>query len=158
MGRLLYAIPVLVLACLLAGGERVVFTMRTPPTCPLLISGPAASSEFGFQSVAFRNESPKGIDAVNLRVAFATEAGEEVVEGGRILVHLAPGEERRVNVSLGRIDAVNRMAGASKHDLARAILFAESAEFSDGQEWTAGDLIDDQLIDDGPPKPMRPPK
>jgi hypothetical protein len=153
MRRLLYTVPVLVLACLLAGGERVVFTMRTHPMCPILISSPIASGEYAFQSVAFRNDSPKAIDAVNLRVGFATEAGEEVVEGGRIIVHLGPGEEKRLNISLGRIDTLNRMAGASSHDMTRAVLFAESAEFSDGQEWRSGDLIDDQLIDDSPLRP-----
>ena len=125
----------------LAHAEQVVFTMLTSPTCPVMAMAPEQSADFGFQSVLFRNDSDKSIQAVYLTVTFYTSKSrdrepEEIVDSGHVYIELSPGEEKRLDVFLGRVQALNQKLKSSGQQVAWAKLFVDSAEFSDGSRWT----------------------
>jgi hypothetical protein len=124
------------LGCLLAREERVVFTTRTHPSCPVLISAPSESKDFGFHAVTFRNDSRKEIAALQLKVTISTGgAREEVVDSRRVPITLAPGETKRMDVRLASVQGSKQKARALRQELASVMLFVESAEFSDGTQW-----------------------
>ena len=62
--RLVGPVLGLLLAAAQTHAERLVFTMLTVPTCPVLASAPEQSKDFGFQSVLFRNDSDKSIQTL----------------------------------------------------------------------------------------------
>jgi hypothetical protein len=128
----------------LAQAQQVVFTMLTSPTCPVMAMAPEQSKDFGFQSVLFRNDSHKSIQAVYLTVTFYTTKSrerepEEVVDSSHIYIELGPGEEKRLDVFLGKIQALKQKLKSSGQQVAWAKLFVDSAEFSDGSRWSMND-------------------
>jgi len=119
----------------LAGGQNLVLTTRTHPTCPVETSGIIQSAEFGFQSVVFRNESPKFVEFLSLKVAFSTGDKEEIVDSLRLPVRLAPADAKQFQVQLGRVAQLNQKLRSSGAKFARVLIYVDSAEFSDGTEW-----------------------
>lgn len=143
MQRFLGTVLGLWFGCALAHGQHVVFTMRTHPTCPIVISSVTQSKEFGFQAVMVTADSAKPIESMNLTVVLATGEREEVVDGGHIFAKLNPGERKSVDVFLGRIRALTQRAKELRQQTARAIVFVESVEFSDGTRWDARETVVD---------------
>jgi hypothetical protein len=94
-------------------------------------------------SATLRNESPIFAESLNLKVEFAAGSKEEVTESLRIRVHLAPAEERRFEVQLGRKQQLNQKLRFSEQDFARVVLFVDSAEFSDGTVWSSAEPVID---------------
>src|SRR5579862_1824600 len=90
--------------------QHVVFTTRTHPDCPVLMSSISQTKEAGFQSVSFRNDSGKSIDVLNLEVSFTSGSGEEVVERASFFATLAPGQTKRLEVYLGKVLELNERA------------------------------------------------
>jgi hypothetical protein len=122
----------------LAHAEHLVFTTVTPGTSPVWISAPEQSKDFGFQSLAFLNDSDKSIESLHLKVTFSTgrpDELEEVVDGGDVYVMLEPGEQKRLDVFLGRIEALNQKLRSMKEQVAWVKITVESAEFTDGSRW-----------------------
>ncbi|PWU03442.1 MAG: hypothetical protein C5B51_19030 [Terriglobia bacterium] len=127
----------------LAHAERLVFTMLTPPTCPVFASAPEQSKDFGFQSVLFRNDSDKVIQIVRLTVTFYTAKSrdrEEVVDSGHVYMALDPGEQKRMDVFLGRIEALTQKVKSTGQEVAWVKLFISSTDFSDGTRWEESPL------------------
>ena len=60
---------------------------------------------------------------------------EEVVDSGHVYLDLAPGEQKRLDVFLARIEALNQKAKAAGQQVVWVTLFADSAEFVDGSRW-----------------------
>ena len=135
MRRSLGAILALVSSCVMAHAQHIVFTMRTHPSCPVVITSVSPSKEFGFEQVTLLDDSGKPIDSMELRVVLATDSREEVVDGGRLFAKLAPGERKSVDTFLGRIRALTQRAQELRQTEARAIVYVESVEFSDGTRW-----------------------
>jgi len=126
----------LLLGCLLAREQRLVFTTRTHPSCPVLVSSPSESKDFGFHSLTFRNDSRKTIAALQLKVTISTgNAQDEVVDSRRVPIALEPGETKRMEVHLASLQGSKQKARASRQEIASVMLFVESAEFSDGTQW-----------------------
>jgi hypothetical protein len=122
---------------LLAHEQRLVFTTRTHPSCPVLVSAPSESKDFGFHSLTFRNDSRKTIAALQLKVTISTgNAQEEVVDSRRVPIALEPGETKRLEVHLASVQGSKQKASALRQEIASVMLFVESAEFSDGTQWT----------------------
>jgi hypothetical protein len=120
----------------LAQAGQLVFTIITPGTCPVWISAPERSKDFGFQSLAVLNDSDKPIQSVHLKVLFSTGAPrEEVVDSGHVYMDLEPGQEKRLDVFLGRIEALNQKLKSAQHEVAWVKITVESAEFADGSHW-----------------------
>ena len=122
----------------LACAEQLVFTTVTPGTCPVWISAPEQSRDFGFQSLAVLNDSDKPVESVHFTVTFSTgRAGqlEEIVDSGHVYVALQPGEEKRLDVFLGRIEALHQKLRSMKQQVAWVKVTVESAEFTDGSRW-----------------------
>jgi len=127
-------------ATTLAHAERLVFTLLTSPTCPVFASAHEQSKDYGFQSLLFRNDSDKPIQTLYLTVTFytaKTRDREEVVDSGHIYLTLEPGEQKRLDVFLGRIRALTQKANSAGQEVAWVKLFIDSAEFSDGSRWEA---------------------
>jgi hypothetical protein len=142
MRRLVCASLGLLLGCTLAPGQRLVFTTRTHPACPVLISAPSETKDFGFHAIRIRNDSKKSIAAVQLRVTIPRgEAQDEVVDGKHVLVTLAPGETRRLEIRLGSVEGCRQKAKDLRQETASATLFVESAEFSDGTQWNGNEPL-----------------
>jgi hypothetical protein len=136
--RLLGPVLGLLLAGMSADAERLVFTMLTSPSCPVLASAPEQSKDFGFQSVLFRNDSDKSIQTLYLTVTFYTGKSrdkEEVVDSAHIYIALEPGEQKRMDVFLGRIQALTQKVKSVGQSVAWVKLFVDSAEYSDGTRW-----------------------
>lgn len=129
------------LAAAMAYAEHLVFTTQAaPPSCPVVISAPEQSRDFGFQSVYFRNDSDKPIQALNLTAMFYTaksrdDGQEDIVDSGHIYVSLEPGEEKRLDVFLGRISALSQKLKYTGQAVAWVKLLVDGAEFSDGSRW-----------------------
>jgi hypothetical protein len=121
----------LLLGCLLAHEQRVVFTTRTHPSCPVLVSSPSESKDFGFHSLTFRNDSRKPIAALELKVTISNE----VIDSRRVPIVLEPGETKRMEVHLASVQGSKQKARALRQEIASVMLFVESAEFSDGTQW-----------------------
>src|SRR6516225_2002422 len=135
MRRSLGAILALVSSCVMAHAQHIVFTMRTHPSCPVVITSVSPSKEFAFEQVTLLDDSGKPIDSMELRVVLATDSREEVVDGGRVFAKLAPGERKSVDIFLGQIRALTERAKELRQTEARAIVYVESVEFSDGTRW-----------------------
>lgn len=136
MQRFLATVLGLLCGCALAHGQRVVFTMLTHPSSPVLIASVSPSKDFGFQSVTLLNDSGKAIESMSLKVVLATPGmREELVDGGRVFAKLEPGDRKSVEVFLGRIQALAQRARELRQDAARAIVSVESVDFSDGTRW-----------------------
>jgi hypothetical protein len=133
----------LLFAAALTAAQPLVFTIRTHPTCPVETLAVAESKEFGFQSATFRNESPLFVESLNLKVEFGAGSKEEVTDSLRLRVHLAPGEERRFEVRLGSLQQLNQKLRSSGQEFARVVMFVDSAEFSDGTEWSGAEPVID---------------
>jgi hypothetical protein len=141
--------------CLLAlfgavgGAQSLVFTTRVHLACPVLMSAIAQTKDVGFDSVVVRNESKKTIDTIHLSVAMYSESGEDIVERASFIVMLGPGEAKRINVGLGRVQELTAKIKNSRRPVVQAILFVQSADFTDGTLWSG----DEPTIND----PVRPP-
>jgi|SRR5581483_11368386 len=132
---------------MLAYGQRVVFTMITPASSPLVIASVASSHDYGFQSLTLLNDSDKVVESVRFRVTMK----DEVVDGGQVFAKLEPGDRKSVDVFLGRMTALTQRARELKIEIARAIVTVESVDFADGTQWSG-----DQPLRDVPigPKPI----
>jgi hypothetical protein len=133
----------LLAAVVLTAAQPLVLTIRTYPTCPIETLAVAESKEFGFQSATFRNDFPIFVESVSLTVEFGAGSDQEIIESPRLGVHLAPGEERRFEVQLGRLQQLNQKLQSSGQEFARVVLFVDSAEFSDGTEWSSAEPVID---------------
>jgi hypothetical protein len=132
----------LLLGWLLAHEEHIVFTTRTHPSCPVLISARSESTDFGFQAITVRNDSRKAIRALQLRVTISSGgAQDEVIESRRVPVALEPGEIKRLDVRLGNVQGSRQKARALRQEIASVMLFVESAEFSDGTQWNGDEPV-----------------
>lgn len=131
----------LLFGCGLAHAQHIVFTMRTHPTCPVLISSLTSSNDFGFQTLALVGDSEKPIESMYLTVVLVSDSREEVVDGGRIFARLDSGERKTVDAFLGRIQALTERAKEWKLPLARAIVYVDSVEFADGTRWDAREVV-----------------
>ena len=130
----------LLCGCMLAHGQRLIFTTRTHPSCPVLVSAPSESKEFGFHAIRIRNDSRKAIAALQLKVTIsAGDTQEEVVDNRRVPVVLSPGETRRLEVHLASVQGSKQKARALRQEIASIMLFVESAEFSDGTQWNGNE-------------------
>jgi hypothetical protein len=115
-----------------AYGQRVVFTMVTPATSPIVIVSIASSRDYGMQSLTLLNDSDKTIESIRFRVTM----NDGVVDGGHVFAKLQPGERKSSDVFLGRMTAMTQRARELKLEIARAIVTVEAVDFSDGTEWT----------------------
>ncbi len=141
---------------LLAGGlahaQHIYFTTLTPPTCPVVIQELTQSSDFGFQSAVFHNDSSQTIESLHLKVTLSsTHSPEQIVDGGHIYISIEPGDRKSHDVFLGRMQALNQRVTFDHLDVARATISVESVEFADGSRWEA----DSPLVFD-PIEPARP--
>jgi hypothetical protein len=141
------------LLCALAQAEHLVFTTVVPGTCPVWFSSPEKSKDFGFQSLEFLNDSGKPLQSLRLKVTFLTEARdlEEVVDGGYVYTDLEPGQQKRLNVFMGRISALTQKLKSAKREIAWVKITVESVEFADGSRWEP----EAPVIND-PVEPLRP--
>jgi hypothetical protein len=138
----------LLFGCMLAPGQRLIFTTRTHPSCPVLVSAPSESKDFGFHAIRIRNDSNKVIAGLQLNVAITTgNSQEEIVDSRRLPITLSPGETRRVEVHLASVQGSRQKAKALRQDIASVTLFVESAEFSDGTQWNGNEPLLDMPID-----------
>ena len=64
MRRSLRAILGLVSGCVMAYAQHIVFTMRTHPSCPVVITSVSPSKEFGFEQVTLLDDSGKTDEAI----------------------------------------------------------------------------------------------
>jgi hypothetical protein len=140
---------------LLAQAEHLVFTTVVPGSCPVWFSGPEKSKDFGFQSLEFLNDSNKPLQSLRLKVTFSTEAREqeEVVDGGYVYTDLEPGQQKRLDLFLGRISALSQKLKSAGREVAWVKITVEAVEFADGSRWEPGAPV----IND-PVEPLRPVK
>lgn len=124
LGLLLFSTPAL--------GQRLIFTMVTPASSPLVISSVASSHDYGFQALTLLNDSDKAVESIRFRVTMK----DEVVDGGHVFAKLEPGDRKSVDVFLGRMQALRQRAQELKLEIARAIVTVEAVEFTDGTQWT----------------------
>lgn len=115
-----------------AYGQRVVFTMVTPATSPLVIASVASSREYGFQSLTLFNDSDKTIESIRFRVTM----NDGVVDGGHVFARMERGDRKSVEVFLGRMAAMTQRARELKLEIARAIVTVEAVDFADGTQWS----------------------
>ena len=153
MRRGLAAVLGLLCGSALAQAQHLVFTMRTHPNCPVVISSVASSRDFGFQTLSLLGDSDKEIESIYLTVVLTTDSQEEVVDGGRVFARLGPGERKTVDAFLGRMQALTARAKELKLPAARAIVFADSVEFTDGTRWDGREPLVEPR-----PEPARDPK
>jgi hypothetical protein len=130
-------IPVLaaVITPLAAFGQQLAFTSRGDLQSPVVIDSVLSSKEFGFESVALRNEGRDTISAVYFRIVFRTDAGDEVADERRISVIIDPHDGKTARVDLGEVTGLRQLARSRKQASALVILTVESVEFRDGGEW-----------------------
>lgn len=115
--------------------QQLAFTSRAYIQCPVVILSVENSKQFGFDSVALRNEGPDAIRAVRFRVTFRTGAGDEVFDERRAAVSLDPRDSTRLAVFLGPVNSLRQTVKTRKQESALVILTIESVEFEDGGEW-----------------------
>jgi hypothetical protein len=146
-GRIL---ALLLLTASAATAQHLVFTTVTPGTSPVWISSPEQSKDFGFQSLEILNDSDDTISSVHLKVMFlAGDSEEQLVDTGHIYVSLEPGERKRSDVFLGRIEALSQMLRSMRQPVAWVKVTVESVEFADGSKWDA----DTPTVIEDPPAP-----
>ena len=138
-----------------AQAEHLVFTTVVPGNCPVWFSAPEKSKDFGFQSLEFLNDSSKSLQSLRLKVTFSTDAREqeEVVDSGHVYTDLEPGQQKRLDVFLGRISALSQKLKSVGREVAWVKITVETVEFADGSRWEPGAPV----IND-PVEPARPVK
>jgi hypothetical protein len=137
-----------------AHAQHLVFTTVTPGTSPVWISSPERSQDFGFQSLEILNDSDSAISSLHLKVTFsAGDSQDELVDTGHIYVSLEPGERKRPDVFLGRIEALSQKLRSMRQPVAWVKVTVESVEFVDGSKWDADAPI---VIEDPPAAPSIP--
>jgi hypothetical protein len=125
------------LASAAAQGQRLVFTMVTPASCPVVISSVSSSPDYGFQALTILNDSERPLESIRFKVVLTAVARrDEVADGGHVFVKLEPGDKKNVDVFLGRRSALAQLARELKLDFARAIVTVEAVDFRDGSQWT----------------------
>jgi len=140
-----------------AGEQSLVFTTRVHLACPVQMSSIAQTKDIGFDSVVFRNESKKAIDVIHLNLGLISESGEEIVEKASVLVMLAPGQSKRMNVGMGRVQELTNKAHLSRRQVVQATLFVASVDFMDGTRWSGDEpSINDPLKPNDQVKPFPP--
>jgi hypothetical protein len=128
----------LIFAATAAHAQQLVFTTVTPGTSPVWISSPERSKDFGFQSLEILNDSDKAISSVHLKVTFsASDSPDELIDAGHVYVSLEPGERKRPDVFLGRIDALSQKLQSMRKQVAWVKVTVESVEFVDRSQWDA---------------------
>jgi hypothetical protein len=128
----------LLFTAMAAHAQHLVFTTVTPGTSPVWISSPEESKDFGFQSLEILNDSDNAISSVYLKVTFsASDSPEELIDTGHVYVSLEPGERKRPDVFLGRIDALSQKLRSMGRPVAWVKITVESVEFVDGSRWDA---------------------
>lgn len=135
MRRFLYSLLSVLFVCTLAEAQHLVFTMRTFPTCPVVISSIESSPDYGFQSLSVLDDSGKGIASMRLSVVLILGPDEQVVDGGTVYVNLQPGDHKDVGVFLGQRRSLTEKAKELHLTVARAIVYVETVDFSDGTRW-----------------------
>jgi hypothetical protein len=131
--------------------QHLVFTTVTPGTSPVWISSPEQSKDFGFQSLEVLNDSESAVESVHLKVTFsAGGALDEVVDSGHVYVSLDPGEEKRLDVFLGRVEALSQKLRSVQQPVAWVKITVESVEFADGSLWDPDASV---VIEDPPEVP-----
>lgn len=120
---------------LAAFGQELAFTSRADLQSPVVIDSVLSSKEFGFDSVALRNEGPDAISAVRFRIVFRTEAGDEVADERRVGVSIDSHDGKTARIGLGDVTGLRQLARSRKQASALVILTVESVEFRDGGEW-----------------------
>jgi hypothetical protein len=119
--------------CVVALGQTVDFELRTFSDSPVGFAGEngrgAASGIPHRQFVTIRNESKKSVVAVILQQTVSDGAKTEIVAIERVGIAMAPGEKKRVTISVEEVR--QRAAGE------RAALSAVAVEFMDGTLWSA---------------------
>jgi hypothetical protein len=115
--------------------QQLAFTSRTYVQSPVVVTSVEASKEFGFDSVAIRNDGASAVSAVHFQITFRTGAGDEIADERRVAVGIERRDTRLVVVDLGHIEGLKQLARSRKQDSALVILTIESVEFQDGGEW-----------------------
>jgi hypothetical protein len=130
-------IPVLMtfVTPLAAFGQQLAFTSRADLQSPVVIDSVLSSKDFGFESVALRNEGPEAISAVHFRIVFRTDAGDEVADERRVGVSIDPHDGKTARIGLGEVTGLRLLARSRKQALALVILIVDAVEFRDGGEW-----------------------
>ena len=134
-------IPVLAafITPLAALGQQLAFTSRADLQSPVVIDSVLSSKEFGFESVALRNEGAEAISAVHFRIVFRTDAGDEVADERRVGVIIDPHDGKTARLGLGEVIGLRQLARSRKQASALVILTVESVEFRNGGEWKPED-------------------
>lgn len=122
-----------------AFGQQLAFTSRADLQSPVVIDSVLSSKDFGFESVALRNEGPEAISAVHFRIVFRTDAGDEVADERRVGVSIDPHDGKTARVGLGEVTGLMQLARSRKQASALVILTVEAVEFRDGGEWKPAD-------------------
>ena len=132
-------VPAILIAFIVAApgyAEQLVFTTVTPGTSPIWISSPEQSKDFGFQSLEILNDSDNAVSSVHLKVTFSAGGSpEELVDSGHVYISLDPGEQKRLDVFLGRVAALNQKLREMRRQVAWVKVTVESVEFADGSKW-----------------------
>jgi hypothetical protein len=144
--------------CGTAFSQTLAFTSRTYVQSPVVITSAEGSKEFGFKSVAIRNDGPNPIGAVHFEIMLRTGAGDEIADERRVSVIIEPRDTKRVLVDLGHIEGLKQQTKSRKQKSALAILTIESVEFQDGSEWKQTERDGGTPIDPAPPAKERPRK
>jgi hypothetical protein len=118
-----------------AFGQQLAFTSRTYVQSPVVITSVEGSKEFGFDSVALRNDGSNAIIAIHFQITLRTSAGDELADERRVAVSLDPRDSRRVVVGLAQIEGLKQQARSRRLESALVILTIESIEFEGGGEW-----------------------
>jgi hypothetical protein len=140
----------MLVAAAAAHAQHLVFTTVTPGTSPVWISSPEQSKDFGFQTLEILNDSDNAIESVHLKVMFSVnDSPEELVDSGHVYISLEPGDRKRLDVFLGRIEALNQKLREMRQQVAWVKVTVESVEFADGSRWDPDAPV--VLVD--PPEP-----
>jgi hypothetical protein len=124
-----------VLSATTAFCQQLAFTSRTYVQSPILITSMDRSRDFGFDSVALRNDGPKAISAVHFQITFRTSAGDEIADERRVVVSLDPRDSKRLTIGMAHIEGLRQQAKSRNQESALVIITIESVEFQDGSEW-----------------------
>ena len=146
MRRSLGAILALVSGCVMAHAQHIVFTMRThlkEKHGAAHLPADLAVEDWGVTYDQIEPHYWYAEQVMELRVVLATDSREEVVDGGRVFAKLAPGERKSVDTFLGQIRALTERAQELRQTEARAIVYVESVEFSDGTQWAGTEPVVD---------------
>jgi hypothetical protein len=126
---------ILIWNCGTAFSQQLAFTSRTYVQSPVVITSVQGSKEFGFDSVAIRNDGPSAVTAIHFQITFRTAAGDEIADERRVAAGIDPRDTKRLVVGLAHIEGLKQQARSRKQENALVILTIESVEFQDGTEW-----------------------